>query len=121
LRTRDGMTEYAFTSTIGMATDDRRILKEFNPLVAAAKLSHQRFLDLRYAYISLLRAQGVADKLIPEIVGHWDASLRRRTSAFTGRQAGSCQLMDGILDQITDTPEIPVATNIATKPVNARL
>jgi integrase len=36
-------TEYVFTSTIGTPIDDRKILKEFNSLVPAAKLPKQRF------------------------------------------------------------------------------
>lgn len=40
-------TSHVFTSTIGTPIDDRKILKEFNTLVEAAKLPKQRFHDLR--------------------------------------------------------------------------
>ena len=69
-------TGYVFTSTIGTPIDDRKILKEFNSLVEAAKLPKQRFHDLRHACISLLAAQGVPVKVIAEIVGHSDPGSR---------------------------------------------
>jgi integrase len=56
-------TGHVFTSTIGTPIDDRKILKEFNALVAAAGLPKQRFHDLRHACISLLGAQGVPLKV----------------------------------------------------------
>lgn len=62
-------TGHVFTSSIGTPIDDRKILKEFNCLVEAAKLPKQRFHDLRHACISLLGAQGVPLKVIAEIVG----------------------------------------------------
>jgi len=55
---------YGFTSTIGTPIDDRKILKEFNSLVTAAKLPTQRFHELRHACISLLGAQGVPLQVI---------------------------------------------------------
>jgi integrase len=50
-------TGHVFTSGIGTPIDDRKILKEFDELVTAAKLPKQRFHDLRHACISLLGAR----------------------------------------------------------------
>ena len=66
---------YIFTSTIGTPIDDRKILKEFNALVAAARLPKQRFHDLWHACISLLGAMSVTVKVIAGIVGHSDVRL----------------------------------------------
>jgi integrase len=65
----------ASTSTIGTPIGGRKILREFDALVAAAKLPKQRFHDLRHACIPLLGAQGVPLKVISEIVGHSDIRL----------------------------------------------
>jgi hypothetical protein len=61
------MAGHVLTSTIDTPIDDRKILKEFNELVTAAKLPKQRFYDLRYAYISLLGAHNVPLKIVTEI------------------------------------------------------
>lgn len=68
-------TGFVFTSTIGTPLDDRRVLLGFTRLVETAGLPKQRFHDLRHACISLLAAQGVPVKVIPEIVGHSDVRL----------------------------------------------
>ena len=111
-------TGYVFTSTIGTPIDDRKILKEFNALVAAAKLPKQRFHDLRHACVSLLRAQGVPDKVIAEIVGHSDVRLTQNVYQHVYQDAkrdAAKKKMDDLLVQITTTPGTPVATNVATK------
>jgi integrase len=80
-------TGYVFTSTIGTPIDDRKILKEFNSLVEAAKLPKQRCHDLRHACISLLAAQGVPVKVIAEIVGHSDVRLTQNVYQHVYREA----------------------------------
>jgi integrase len=113
-------TEYVFTSTIGTPIDDRKILKEFNSLVAAARLPKQRFHDLRHACISLLRAQGVPDKVIAEIVGHSDVRLTQNVYQHVYQEAKreAANKMDDLLARIATAPEKPVATKVATKPGN---
>jgi integrase len=109
-------TGYVFTSTIGTPIDDRKILKEFDALVAAAKLPKQRFHDLRHACISLLGAQGVPLKVIAEIVGHSDIRLTQNVYQHVYQEAKveAAAKMDAILTG-AGTPEKPVATTVATK------
>jgi integrase len=111
-------TGYVFTSTIGTPIDDCKILKEFNALVAAAKLPKQRFHDLRHACISLLGAQGVPVRVIAEIVGHSDIRLTQNVYQHVYREAmvEAAAKMDAILSG-AGAPEKPVATTVATKPV----
>jgi len=110
-------TGYVFTSTIGTPIDDRKILKEFNALVSAAKLPKQRFHDLRHACISLLGAQGVPLKVIAEIVGHSDIRLTQNVYQHVYREAklAAAAKMDEILS--SDATGTPVATRVATQTV----
>ena len=107
---------HVFTSTIGTPIDDRKILKEFNSLVAAAKLPKQRFHDLRHACISLLRAQGVDTKVIAEIVGHSDIRLTQNVCqhVYSEAKRAAADSMDALLTSLSSTPEKPVATSVAT-------
>jgi integrase len=109
-------TGHVFASTIGTPIDDRKILKEFNALVAAAKLPKQRFHDLRHACISLLGAQGVPLKVIAEIVGHSDIRLTQNVYQHVYREAKAeaADKMDAIL-RTAGAAEKPVATTVATK------
>jgi integrase len=108
-------TGYVFTSTIGTPIDDRKILKEFNSLVAAAKLPKQRFHDLRHACISLLGAQGVPLNVIAEIVGHSDVRLTQNVyqHVYQDAKRDAARKMDALLT--AGSPENPVATSVATK------
>jgi len=81
------LIESRFTTTLGTPIDDRKILKEFNALVTAAKLPKQRFHDLRHACISLLAAQSVPLKAIAEIAGHSDARLTQNVYQHVYRDA----------------------------------
>jgi integrase len=109
-------TGHVFTSTIGTPIDDRKILKEFNALVSAAKLPKQRFHDLRHACISLLGAQGVPLKVISEIVGHSDVRLTQNVYQHVYQEAKreAAGIMDALLAGPTDFQN-PVATKVATK------
>jgi integrase len=114
-------TGHVFTSTIGTPIDDRKILKEFNALVDAAKLPKQRFHDLRHACISLLGAQGVPLKVIAEIVGHSDIRLTQNVyqHIYSEAKTDAAAKMDALLTGLARTPENPVATAVATKLVPA--
>jgi len=113
-------TGHVFTSTIGTPIDDRKILKEFDSLVAAAKLPKQRFHDLRHACISLLRAQGVPDKVIAEIVGHSDIRLTQNVYQHVYQEAkrDAASKMDALLagaaKALATDAENSVATTVAT-------
>jgi integrase len=112
-------TGHVFTSTIGTPIDDRKILKEFNALVEAAKLPKQRFHDLRHACISLLGAQGVPLKVIAEIVGHSDIRLTQNVyqHVYSEAKRAAADTMDTLLTGLANTPESGVATGVATKPL----
>jgi integrase len=109
-------TSHVFTSTIGTPIDDRKILKEFDALVAAAKLPKQRFHDLRHACISLLGAQDVPLKVIAEIVGHSDIRLTQNVYQHVYQEArhDAAVKMDELLTRAAT--ENPVATSVAIKP-----
>ena len=115
--TRWKETGHVFTSTIGTPIDDRKILKEFNALVKAAGLPKRRFHDLRHACISLLGAQGVPLKVISEIVGHSDIRLTQNIYLHIYQEAKTeaAVKMDALLTGLANTPELPVATTVATK------
>jgi integrase len=109
-------TGHVFTSTIGTPIDDRKILKEFDALVKAAKLPKQRFHDLRHACVSLLGAQGVPLKVIAEILGHSDIRLTQNVYQHVYQEAkhDAATKMDELLTRVA--AENPVATSVATKP-----
>jgi integrase len=113
-------TGHVFTSTIGTPIDDRKILKEFNALVAAAKLPKQRFHDLRRACISLLGAQGVPLKVIAEIVGHSDVRLTQNVYQHVYQEAkrAAADTMETLLTGFANTPEESVATKPLSSGVN---
>ena len=113
-------TGHVFTSTIGTPIDDRKILKEFDALVAAAKLPKQRFHDLRHACVSLLGAQGVPLKVIAEILGHSDIRLTQNVYQHVYQEAkrDAAEKMDKLLTRIAG--ENVVATSVATALVPER-
>ncbi len=108
-------TGHVYTTSIGTPLDDRRILKEFTSLVAAAQLPKQRFHDLRHACISLLHAQGIPDKEVAQIVGHSDIRLTQAVyqHVFEAGKREAANKMNELLERVA-TPD-PVATKVATK------
>lgn len=105
-------TGHVFTSTIGTPIDDRKILKEFNALVEAAKLPKQRFHDLRHACVSLLGAQGVPVRVIAEILGHSDIRLTQNVyqHVYQEAKAEAAAKMDALLTGISVSAETRLAT-----------
>ena len=120
--TRWKETGFVFTSMIGTPIDDRKILKEFNALVTAAKLPKRRFHDLRHACISLLAAQGVPLKVIAEIVGHSDVRLTQNVYQHVYRDAkrDAADKMDALLSRPSSAENL-VATNPTVEPLNRSL
>ena len=53
--------------------------RRFQRLLKSAGLRHQRFHDLRHACASLLLAQGVAPRVVMEVLGHSQISLTMNT------------------------------------------
>ncbi len=61
---------HVFTTSIGTPLDPDNVTHYFKRIVAKAGLRPQRFHDLRHACASLLLAQGVAARVVQEILGH---------------------------------------------------
>jgi integrase len=55
--------------------DGPTVTKRFQTSLAAAGLPRQRFHDLRHGCASLLLAQGVAPRVVMELLGHSDIGL----------------------------------------------
>lgn len=70
---------FVFTSTIGTPLTGSGVSAQFHAVLVAAGLPHQRFHDLRHACASLLLAQGVAPRVVMEILGHSQISLTMNT------------------------------------------
>jgi len=114
-------TGHVFCSTIGTPIDDRKILKEFNALVEAAKLPKQRFHDLRHACVSLLAAQGVPLKVIAEILGHSDIRLTQDVyqHVYHESKLEAAAKMETLLAGISASSD-GVATSVATNLASAK-
>ena len=70
---------FVFTSTIGTPLDGSGVSRRFHTALETAGLPRQRFHDLRHACASLLLAQGVAPRVVMEILGHSQISLTMNT------------------------------------------
>jgi len=112
-----------FTSGIGTPIDDRKILKEFDALVAAAKLPKQRFHDLRHACVSLLGAQGVPLKVIAEIVGHSDIRLTQNLypHVYAEAKTEAAAKRDALLNGLSGAERNGVATTVAIKMLSGEI
>ncbi len=112
-------TGHVFTSTIGTPSDDRKILKEFNALVGAAKLPKQRFHDRRHACISLLGAQRAPGTSSLKSSGISDIRLTQNvpSEAKTEAAAKMDALRTGLANAPAAVPENRVATKPAFEPV----
>jgi integrase len=64
-----------FTSRLGEPIDPRTVKRHLDRILTAAKLPHCRVHDLRHFCASLLLAQGVALKIVSEILGHTQISI----------------------------------------------
>ncbi len=70
-----------FSTKVGTPIDHRNLTRYFQRQIAAAGLPHQRFHDARHACATFLLAQGVALKVIQEILGHASIQLTADTYA----------------------------------------
>jgi integrase len=66
---------FVFTTTVGTPLDGPTVTKRFQASLAAAGLPRQRFHDLRHGCASLLLGQGVAPRVVMELLGHSDVRL----------------------------------------------
>ena len=59
-----------FTSTVGTILEPRSLLRVFEEEISKAGVRRIRFHDLRHTCASLLLAQGVAPRVVMEVLGH---------------------------------------------------
>lgn len=88
-----------FTSTIGTPVDEQNLRREFTAILTAAKLPSMRIHDLRHTCASLLLAQGVAAKVVQEILGHSQIGLTLDTYShlIPGLQSDAADKMNALL------------------------
>ena len=87
-RWHDDPRHLIFRTTIGTPLDGITVTRRFQLLLKSAGLRHQRFHDLRHACASLLLAQGVAPRVVMEVLGHSQISLTMGTYAHVGPALG---------------------------------
>jgi integrase len=80
--------DLVFRSTVGTPLDGITVTRCFQRLLKSVGLRHQRFHDLRHACASLLLAQGVAPRVVIEVLGHSQISLTMGTYARVGPSLG---------------------------------
>jgi integrase len=80
--------DLVFRSTIGTPLDGITVTRRFQRLLKLAGFRHQRFHHLRHACASLLLAQGVAPRVVMEVLGHSQISLTMGTYAHVGPALG---------------------------------
>ena len=105
-------TGHVFTTTIGTPLEGPTATHRFQRALKAAGLPRFRFHDLRHTCATLLLAQGVAPRLIMEILGHSQIAVTMNLYAHVlpTMQVEVAAKMDAVL-----APENPVATSVATK------
>jgi integrase len=104
-----------FTTTVGTAVDQRRLLTHFHAIVRTAGLPDIRFHDLRHSAATLLLAQGVHPRVVMEILGHSSISLTMNTYSHVipVMQRAAADQMDEVLN--------PVAAKLAASQEAKRL
>jgi len=105
-------TGHVFTTTIGTPLEGPTVTHRFQLALKAAGLPRFRFHDLRHTCATLLLAQGVAPRLIMEILGHSQIAVTMNLYAHVlpTMQVEVAAKMDAVL-----APENPVATSVATR------
>ena len=77
----DDARDLVFRTTIGTPLDGITVTRRLQSQLRSAGLRHQRFHDLRHACASLMLAQGVAPRVVMEVLGHSQISLTMNTYA----------------------------------------
>jgi integrase len=72
-------TDLVFTTAIGTPIHPRNDYRAFRHLITKAGLRHVRLHDLRHTAASLLLAEGVAARVVMEILGHSQISITLNT------------------------------------------
>jgi integrase len=92
-------TGLVFTTSAGTPIDRRNLKRHLDKLLTTAKLPHFRIHDLRHFCASLLLAQGVALKVVSEILGHSQIGITADlyTHVLPSVRREAIDLMDRIL------------------------
>jgi integrase len=72
-------TAYVFTTSIGTPLEARNVVRSFKAVLEKAGLRNVRFHDLRHSTATLLLVQGVASRVVMEILGHSQISTTTNT------------------------------------------
>lgn len=93
-----------FTTYAGKPLGERNVRRDFQALLATAKLSRIRLHDLRHLCASLLLSQGVHPRVIMEILGHSNFSLTMNTYSHVmpANAHAAAQALDGLLNEQMD-------------------
>lgn len=70
---------FVFASSIGTGLEPRNLHRAFKVILSKAGLEDIRFHDLRHSAASLMLAQGVALRVVMEVLGHSSISLTANT------------------------------------------
>lgn len=99
VRWQEDAMNLIFRTTIGTPLDGITVTRRLQALLRSAGLRHQRFHDLRHACASLMLAQGVAPRVVMEVLGHSQISLTMGTYAHVGPALGrsAAEEMDQLL------------------------
>ena len=95
----DDERDLVFRTTIGTPLDGITVTRRLQVLLRSAGLRHQRFHDLRHACASLMLAQGVAPRVVMEVLGHSQISLTMNTYAHVTPALGrsAAERMDELI------------------------
>jgi integrase len=68
-------SDLVFANRSGGPTQARRVIEQFHKALVGAGIRHVRFHDLRHSCATLLLVQGVAPRVVMEILGHSEIAL----------------------------------------------
>jgi integrase len=96
---------FVFTNLSGGPLQARHVIREFHKSLKAAALPRIRFHDLRHSCATLLLVQGVAPRVVMEILGHSEIAMTMDTYTHVvpELQRGAAARMDSLLSGPTRT------------------
>jgi integrase len=107
-------TGHVFTTTIGTPLDPDNVTHYFKRAVAKAGLRPQRFHDLRHCCATLLLVQGVAARVVQEILGHSHVSttLGIYSHVIPALQRDAADRMNALLAPISNAVGADAASGV---------